>query len=140
MPAMAVGFFELMFDNDTRQREHITAARDQSVDLANDIHAVNTQVGALRKQVHDMSMVINVLVRILEEAGQLDLKVLRYRVEAEVENERRAARSIPHEVTPEETPPPATPTVYSRCGTTVPTHQTVITAAGTVCDRCGAGR
>ena len=146
---MPVGFWDMFFDNDYRQREDINELRDQLVHATDTTHLARA-AGTLSRQVQDLSVLVQMLVRMLEEAGHLDGKVLRYRVEAELEN-MRAAREAFGPTTmgdalraggvasePVEAPPPSTPTMCTRCGQTVPQNLTTITASGVVCDRCAA--
>lgn len=148
MPFMAVGFFDMFFDSDYRQRSDINDVRGEAAEaramVAETSAFFSAQLAKQRDQIRDLSMLASVLVKMLIESGVVDETVLRYRVEAELE--ALAERNAPKRTTsgsepsPVEEPPPSTPTVCSRCGTTVPAHQTVITADGTVCDRCGAGK
>lgn len=146
MPLMAVGFFEMFFDNDTRQREDINDLREHNtslaVELSSNIGEVRAYAVTLQKQVNDLSLAVAVMMRMLEESGQLDTKILRYRLEAEHEAIEAARLAqirgrYAVEPAPVEAPPPATPTLCGTCGKTVPAHQTVITADGVVCDQCG---
>lgn len=143
---MAVGFFDLFFDSDYRQRSDINSALGDAGEaramVAQTAHHLSQQISQQRDQIRHLHTLTSVLARMLIESGVVDEKVLRYRLEAELEAEaeRRAPRPVAQEARPLEEPPPATPTVCSRCAATVPAHQTVITLDGTVCDRCGAGR
>ncbi|MCX5743194.1 MAG: hypothetical protein NT062_11940 [Proteobacteria bacterium] len=147
---MAVGFFDMFFDSEYRQRDDINDLRDRESSLAGDLSALGQQNAMLRQQVHELSMVVNVLVKMLEEAGHVEAKILRYRVEAELDAQA-AQRSnapglgaslygAPADDRPVDAPPPTTPTTCSRCGAQVPANLTVITADGVVCDRCGSER
>ena len=144
---MPVGFWDMFFDNDYRQREDINELRDQLVHATDTSHLARA-AGTLSRQVQDLSVLVQMLVRMLEESGHLDGKVLRYRVEAELENMRAAREAFgPTSMAdalragraagePAEAPPPSTPTMCTRCGQTVPQNLTTITAGGVVCDRC----
>ncbi len=146
MPGMAVGFFDMFFDSDYRQRSDINDARGEAGEaramVAHTSALLSTQIAKQMEQIRDLHVLTSVLARILIDSGVIDEKVLRYRLEAELdaERERRAPKPVVREARPAEEPPPATPTVCSKCGKTVPAHQTVITADGTVCDACGSGR
>ena len=150
MPTMTVSFFDRLFDSDYRQRTDINDARDEAVDARNAVAEsaliFNEKIRNQATQIRDLSMLVSVLAKMLMESGVIDEKVLRYRVEAEMEAlaERiaaaNAAKYSTSEVRPIEEPPPSTPTVCAKCGKTVPAHKTVITADGTVCDGCGTGR
>ena len=146
---MPVGFWDMFFDSDYRQREHINALRDDNVAVAGEIDSVRAHAMQLQRQVGDLSVLVSVLVRLLEENGQIDAKVLRYRVEAELENiaayrmqqgprtmGQALAQGGTASASPPEPEPPTTPTQCSKCGQTVPQNRTTITADGVVCDRC----
>src|SRR5688500_4380414 len=145
--AMPVGFWDMFFDNDYNQRSDINELRDQLA-IATDTSHLARAAGTLSRQVQDLSLLVGMLVRMLEESGHVDGKVLRYRVEAELEN-MKAAREATGPMSmgdalrggsagggPQEAPPPVTPTMCMKCGQTVPQNRTTITATGVVCDRC----
>ena len=144
---MPVGFWDMFFDSDYRQREDINELRQQLA-ISTDTSQLQRVVGTLQNKVRGLETLVSVLVKMLEEAGQLDAKVLRYRVEAEIESQEAARREAgvtsmsdalqgqAHAANPVEAPPPTTPTICSRCGQTVPQNLTTITASGTICDRC----
>lgn len=144
---MPVGFWDMFFDNDYRQREDINELREQLAS-ATDTNHLARAASTLGRQVQDLSVLVQVLVRMLEESGHLDGKTLRYRVEAELENMRAiresmgplsmgdALRGGGSSARPQEAPPPTTPTLCVKCSRMVPQNQTTITANGVVCDRC----
>lgn len=145
---MPVGFWDMFFDSDYRQRADINAMRDSDVayaaHVAADIDGVRAQCMQLHRQVGDLSILVGLLVRLLEESGHVDSKVLRYRVEAELEL-LAAARAAPrpqpapdHIANPPEPQAPTTPTTCGKCGQVVPANRTTITERGVVCDRCAA--
>ncbi len=135
---MPVGFWDTFFDSDYRQRSDLNAVRDDAVATANEIDVVRGQVMRLQRQVSDLSILVNVLVRILEEGGNMDAKVLRYRVEAELEQLTAARMPPPQPVAakPPEPQAPTTPTLCRKCGQTVPANRTTFTETGVVCDGC----
>ena len=148
---MTVGFWDMFFDSDYRQREHINALRDDNVATAGEIESVRAHAMRLQRQVGDLSVLVSVLVRLLEEGGQLDAKVLRYRVEAELENmaayrAQQGPMSMGQAISgppsasasPPEPEAPTTPTTCGKCGQVVPANRTTITASGVLCDRCAA--
>lgn len=152
MRVMTVGFWDMFFDSEYRQRADINDLRDLETNIAYDVASLGTHTSQLRRQVHDLSMTVAVLVKMLEEVGQIDAKTLRYRVEAEVEAMAAAAKAA-HAVAPDNlnqmlhassaaqpahAKPPTTLVTCVQCGATVPANQTTITARGTVCDRCEA--
>jgi len=144
---MAVGFWDMFFDNDYRQRSDINDIRDQLA-IATDTSHIVTATATLSRQIQDLSVLVHVLIRLLEESGGVDGKMLRYRVEAELENLAAARRGFGPvsmgdalkaggaSAEPAEPPPNLTPTVCGKCGQTVPANRTTITANGVVCDRC----
>jgi formylmethanofuran dehydrogenase subunit E len=141
---MPVSFWETFFDNDHRQRRDINDARADAAYVAADLETLRGQVIRLQRQLGDLSVLVSVLVRVLQESGGVDPQVLRYRVEAEIENlaiargERVYAEPPPpaHIANPPEPQAPTVPTTCTKCGQTVPANRTTITEAGVVCDGC----
>ncbi len=142
MPAMAVGFFDMFFDSDYRQRSDINNAGGDAGEARAMVAHTSALIAKQMEQIRDLHVLTSVLARVLIDSGVIDEKVLRYRLETELEAEaeRRAPKPIVRERQPLEESPPSTPTVCAKCGTTVPAHRTVITADGTLCDSCGSGR
>jgi hypothetical protein len=146
---MPVGFWDSFFDNDYRQRSDINDLRNDAAYVAADIEGVRAHCFRLQRQVGDLSVLVSVLVKVLEENGQLDPKVLRYRVEAELEALAAARMQGPGSLgeslrggAPQASPPepqaPTTPTTCGKCGQVVPANRTTITESGVVCDGCAA--
>jgi formylmethanofuran dehydrogenase subunit E len=139
---MAVGFWDTFFDNDYRQRTDINDVRADTAYVAADVDALRGQVMRLQRQLGDLSVLVSVLVRVLQESGAVDPKVLRYRVEAEIENlavargERMYTPAPAHVANPPEPQAPTVPTTCGKCGQTVPANRTTITEAGVLCDGC----
>jgi hypothetical protein len=129
--AMAVGFFDLFFDDDYRQRSDINDLRDQEWRIATDVAGLSAQVEKLQGQLHDLSMTVAVLLKMLGEAGTVDPKIVRYRVEAEIEEleARREEAAKNHQGS-------TVPVTCAKCGASVPANRTTITERGTICDRC----
>ena len=132
---MALGFFDAFFDNDYRRRRDINAAEHEAHDARFYGDLALENVEQLRKQVLDqrdhlreLSVLVSVLVKMLSEAGTADDKVLRYRVEAELEAMADAAK------------PTARLETCIRCKAQVVAAQTSMTEDGAVCDRCMAVR
>jgi len=90
---MPAGFWDYVFDNEYRQRRDIEALRDYETAVSGGIGSLGGYTQQLRKQVNDLSALVSVLVKMLEEAGQVDSKVLRYRVEAMLEEQQAAVQS-----------------------------------------------
>jgi len=135
LAAMGVSFFEMFFDSDYRQRSDINDARDEAAEVREvaltNIAQLHRIVATQRDQIRDLSVAVSVLVKMLAEQGVLDDKVLRYRVEAEVE-ERIEAAKRPAPVTDEDTQ--LRPMTCTRCQQTRAPSQTIMTADGAVCD------
>ena len=128
------------------------AAQSSSASFAGGV-----SIGTLRRQVHELSATVMILVDMLAEAGALDREKLRARVEGVLENQREEVHPMPDPWRPSDasmTPPatgdlhpyrggtqqPQTMVTCSVCGSTVPERLTVITATGIVCDVCAARR
>jgi len=90
---MPAGFWDYCFDNEYRQRRDIEELRDYESAIAGGVSTLGGYTQQLRKQVNDLSALVSVLVKMLEEAGQLDPKVLRYRVEAMLEEQQAAVQA-----------------------------------------------
>lgn len=145
---MPVGFWDSFFDNDYRQRADINTAREDAAAVGYEVDAMRGTLGRMQRQINDLSTLVSVLVRLLEEAGHADMKVLRYRVEAELDAQRAAREQFgptsigdlragaPVNEAPREPEAPTTPTTCAKCGSVVPQNRTTITATGVVCDRC----
>jgi hypothetical protein len=120
-------YFRYWFDTEYRQRRDIDATSDE-------IHALDDQATqqaiatiSMHTQIAELSATVSVLMKMLAEAGQLDMKVLRYRVEAELD-----ARHAPTEPEPPATMP--TEIACAKCGKKVPPPQTIMTVKGAICD------
>jgi hypothetical protein len=151
---MAVNFWDLFFDSNYRQRADINELRDLEWSTSSNVASIGAYTAQLRRQVHDLSMTVAILVKMLEEAGQIDAKTLRYRVEAEIEAmaaaEAQSRAGGPNSLNelpqtgptaqPERPEPLTTLVSCVHCGAEVPANETTITERGTVCDRCEAGR
>ena len=145
---MPVGFWDMFFDSDYRQRSDINDARADVAGVGYEVDSMRSTVGRMQRQINDLSTLVSVLVRVLEESGHADMKVLRYRVEAELDAQQAARQQLgPTSIgdlrtaaggsaSPPEPEAPTTPTTCSKCGTVVPQNRTTITANGVVCDRC----
>lgn len=138
------------WDTEWRQRRDINDLEGAEVALEsnqNQLAAANAQ---LHRHVMDLTMTVAVLVQLLEEAGHVDSKALRARVEAEIAKSRPAAAPVvdpwaqpgaapaaPAVAKPVAKPAPVAAQVTCvKCGATVPASRTTITEAGTVCDKC----
>lgn len=82
------GIFGYWFDSEWRQRDDINDLAAESGATAYGVEILQQQVAQLRPMVFELSATVAVLVKMLAEAGQLDTKVLQYRVEAELEERR----------------------------------------------------
>jgi formylmethanofuran dehydrogenase subunit E len=141
---MAVGFFDLFFDSDYKQRRDINSLATTETVLAADMSGLSRQVAQLGARLDDLSLTIAVLVKILQEQTLADPKVLHYRVEAEKEAIAEAARDAAKQMAasavtashPHKAPAPVFQVRCDKCGNQVPSTRTTITADGTLCDRC----
>jgi hypothetical protein len=145
---MAVGFWDGFFDNELRQRSDINDARADTAAVGYEVDVMRGTLGRMQRQIGDLSTLVSVLIRMLEESGHADMKVLRYRVEAELDAQRAAREQFgPTSIgdlrataAPTAAPPepqvPTTPTTCEKCHSVVPQNRTTITATGVVCDRC----
>jgi len=126
-----VGFWDQLVDGDLRQRRDINSALESSEQVASELGELARHVNDLHQKVFDLQIMNTVLLKMLGEGGQVDLKTLRYRVEAEVDAmkaDQQARREKPPTM-------PATITC-PRCQRAVPPNQTTMTADGVVCDAC----
>jgi formylmethanofuran dehydrogenase subunit E len=144
---MPVGFWDGFFDSDLRQRSDINDARADAAAVGYEVDKMQGSLARMQRQIGDLSTLVSVLIRMLEESGNTDMKVLRYRVEAELDAQRAAReqfgptslgdlRATPQAAAPVEPAPPTAPTTCAKCGIVVPQNRTTITANGVVCDRC----
>lgn len=122
------GIFDYWFDSEWRQRDDINDLAAESGATAYSVDILQQQVAQLRPMVFELSATVAVLVKMLAEAGNLDPKVVQYRVEAELE-ERRHPKPAPP-------PPPEAPRVIRciRCLREVPAERTIMTGNGAMCD------
>jgi hypothetical protein len=117
------GFYgSYLFDNDYRQRHDINLLKDYEGILETDVATLHRQVVELRKMVFDLQVTTRVAFQMLNEAGHLDLDVLKYRVEAQLEELTGVA--VAGSVT------------CTRCGRAVPKTETTLTGDGTLCPGC----
>jgi hypothetical protein len=130
---MGVTLFDHFFDTDLKQRRDIQGAAAAAGEaryfgaLALDtIEQLRKQVLSQRDEIRDLSIAISVLVKMLSEHGTVDDKVLRYRVEAALEERIEASQVMPT-------------VACVQCQNLVPAAQTQLTAFGAVCDRCATG-
>lgn len=122
------GLFDYWFDSEWKQRDDINELQGTAGAAAYSAEMAQQHLAQLRPLVFELSATVAVLVKMLAEAGQLDPKVLQYRIEAELEA-RRNWRPAP--------PPPPSPIPNIkcvRCGREVPPSTTIMTADGAVCD------
>jgi hypothetical protein len=116
---MALGFFDMFFDSEYRQRSDINSLQMVESAMADDMAALGGQVRKLQVQVRELSVMNAVLLKMLEEGGHLDPKVLRYRMEAMLE---------------EMSAPQAQVVRCVACNRTVPAARTLMTGDGPTCD------
>lgn len=122
------GLFDYWFDSEWKQRDDINELQGTAGAAAYGVEVLSQQLAQLRPLVFELSATVAVLVKMLAESGQVDPKVIQYRVQAELEA-RRNWRPPP--------PPPAAPLPAircTRCGRDVLPERTIMTADGAVCD------
>jgi hypothetical protein len=120
--------WRLWHKQQAQQRELNALAGDEAV-LQYDLAALTQRLVQLQRTVFELSVLNQVAMQMLAEAGHLDLDVLKYRVEARLD-ELTAPKVGP-------TPAAGSNTVAcSRCTRVVPTSQTTLTGDGTLCDLC----
>jgi len=90
------------------------------------VDQLRDQVLARRSQIRDLGVLVATLVKMLGEANVLDPKVVRYRVDAELEERAEAAKPANRMV------------ACTRCRNQVPAARTEMTEDGMVCDLCMA--
>ncbi len=114
--------FDYWFDTDWKQRDDINELMGTAGVAAFNAEMAQRQLAQLRPLVFELSATVAVLTKMLAEAGQLDPKVLQYRIEAEIDARRNWK-------------PEAQPTIKcSRCLREVVPARTLMTGDGAVCD------
>jgi hypothetical protein len=142
-----------VFDREWKQRRDINTLRDQGRAMADEAAAMASAEASTRRQLHELSVTMGVLVKMLAEAGGINVEQLRDRAEAELERQRANTPTMPD---PWRDPPVATtvpvaagdpyrstPAAASTvkcpgCQRVVPERLTVITERGILCDICSA--
>jgi hypothetical protein len=122
------GIFDYWFDSEWRQRDDINDLAGTAGAAAYGVEVLQEQLRQLRPLVFELSATVAVLVKMLAEAGQVDPKVIQYRVEAELEARRNWRPPPPPP------PSPIPPIRCTRCGRDVLPERTIMTADGAVCD------
>ncbi len=139
---MPASFFEMFFDSDYKQRSDINDAYAEaanarfatSIAMSN-VEQLGKQVLAQRDEIRDLTVALSVLVKMLAETGALDDKVLRYRVEAQLEERIDAAKAAHVRQRVAAAAPEELPDVTcSKCLQKRDPGQTIMTGNGLVCD------
>ena len=137
---MSTSFFEQLMQEHTeweeeRRIDDARARADRALAVANE-HALDASLAVQRleqrlagqaRQLKALRAVVGVLTTMLKESGAVDGDMLDLRLEAAVAN---SEEEIERAVT----------VACQRCGAQVDRRRTVVTGAGTVCDRCHATR
>lgn len=92
--------------------------------LSYNLDALRRDVITLRRTVFELGVMTTVALEMLAEAGPLELDVLKYRVEAELDALDASRAAAPPQVT------------CVKCHREVPAAQTDITERGPVCNQC----
>jgi len=129
------------FDTEWKQRRDINDLEAVEQQMQYDVSSVGNGVAQLQKQVLELSMTVVVMSQMLHEAGVVDVAKLQERIDAEMEKLRPkrpqpAAATTGIEAHPAKPKPVDTPVTCARCGQSVLSSHTTITANGTVCDSC----
>lgn len=135
---MSTSFFEQLMAEHTEWDEdrRIDAARaraDHALAVANEhaldatlaVQRLEQRLAAQAKQLKTLRAVIGVLTTMLKDSGAVDGEMLDIRLEAAIANSEEELERV---VT----------VACQRCGAQVDRRRTVVTGAGTVCDRCHA--
>ncbi|MBA3464591.1 MAG: hypothetical protein H0T46_31960 [Deltaproteobacteria bacterium] len=90
------GFYKYMIQGyvDRTQGDELAAQVMSDVDTAGDVEALRRRVIQQSLAIEELASVVAVMSRMLIEAGQIDAKVLEYRVDAALD-ERRAPPEAP---------------------------------------------
>ena len=131
---MSTSFFEQLMQEhreweEERRIDDARARADRALAAANE-HALDASLAVQRlagqaRQLKALRAVVGVLTTMLKESGAVDGAMLDLRLEAAVAN---SEEEIERAVT----------VACQRCGAQVDRRRTVVTGAGTVCDRCHA--
>jgi hypothetical protein len=112
-----------LWSNQHAQQREIDALAGDGAVLQYDLAQLTQRLAQLQRTVFELSVLNQVAMQMLADAGHLDLDVVRYRVEAQLE-ELAATRIAPKLA------------ICTRCGRQVPATQTTLTGDGTLCDLC----
>jgi len=117
-----------IWDTQGLQRSDINEALDREDALESNVDSMATYIRGLRNDIDELRVTVGILVQMLAEANQLDATVIRYRVEAALDE-----LHAPRATKPASAGMPATITCV-RCRREVPPATTVMTADGARCD------
>ncbi|MBA3393184.1 MAG: hypothetical protein H0T89_11090 [Deltaproteobacteria bacterium] len=138
---MPASFFEMFFDNDYKQRSDINDAYAEAANARfatslamSNLEQLGKQLLVQRDEIRDLTVAVSVLVKMLAESGALDDKVLRYRVEAELEERIEAAKAAQVRQSVAAAPAELADVTCSKCLQRRDPGQTVMTGNGVVCD------
>lgn len=135
---MSISFFEKLMQeesewNDERRLIDAGARADRALAVANE-HALDAtlaterleqRLAAQARQLKTLRAVVGVLTTMLKDSGALDGDMLDIRLEAAIANSEDEIERV-------------VMVACARCRAQVERARTVVTAAGTVCDRCHA--
>jgi hypothetical protein len=133
---MPSSFWQFYFtDSPWRRRQDIDRAIESE---ALDVGMLQMRMNELSRELHEAQLTLAALMKVMSEMGQLDPRAVQTRVEAELEAMRPPppAPPAPSAPAPVKQPPPSFDVRCDRCGNTVPSTRTTITASGTLCDSC----
>jgi len=131
---MAVGFWDMFFDSEYRQRRDINQTIDMEQALTSDVGALQSQLRAMRENLNMLSITVAALM----EVAAVDPAAVRARAEAmwaQLHPPPPMQPQTPEAIAHPRKPPPSTaPITCTKCGRSVPANLTLMTGDGPICD------
>lgn len=129
---MPVGFWDMFFDSEYRQRHDINQALNAEEVLSYDVSTLQAQLRETRQNLNMLSITVAALM----EVAQVDPAAVRARAEAmwaqlHPPPPLRNPAAIAH---PKAPPPNIAPITCIKCGRSVPSNTTLMTGDGPICD------
>ena len=126
------GFLQMLYAYKTRREAELAeriadaAIAEENV-LVRQLDALTRQVRRQQEQIETLQALVGVLGGVLHDTGVVDADLLDFRIEAALDEVAAHAQTDQAE---------ARMLACLRCGSRVRPEQTVVTADGTVCDKC----